>query len=111
MRIKQHKQDYRNVVGSSHQEGESSSWMADHYWDYHRNESLPDPDKDYSFQVIGTHRDPLSRQLEEAIRINKALDTGILIDRRNEESKVKSLNRRGETFAAYKRWNPGFQSS
>ena len=57
--------------------------------------------------MVGVHRDPLSRQIEESIRINRALDRGQLLGRGNNIINVKSLNRRGESFDPIKRWVPG----
>ena len=64
------------------------------------------PEKNFKFQIVNNHRDPLSRQLEEAVRINKALENGIAIDRSQKEVSVSCLNRRGEAFAPYQRWDP-----
>ena len=112
MRTNQHKQDCRRAsrTGQSRtetQDEETSSWMLDHWNACHKEEGIPDPDKDFAFSVVGVHRDPLSRQIEESIRINRALDIGQLLGGGNNIINVKSLNRRGESFDPIKRWVPG----
>ena len=80
--------------------------MDDHYRTCHPEMEGQNPERDIKFQILSNHRDPLSRQLKEAVRINKALETGVAIDRSQKEVKVNSLNRRGEAFAPYQRWDP-----
>ena len=60
---------------------------------------------DYDFQVISTHKDPLTRQTAEAIRIQKALQQGTHVQRNGKPVKIISLNRKGEYFAPMERWN------
>ena len=60
---------------------------------------------DYTFNVLLMHRDPLTRQTKEAIRICKALETGNHIQANGKQVKIFSLNRKGEYFAPRERWN------
>ena len=106
VRVGQHREDYRKVTRATNQEEESSSWMNDHYKSCHPLMEGQNPERDFKFQIVGNHRDPLSRQLEEAVRINKALENGITVDRSQKEVSVSCLNRRGEAFAPYQRWDP-----
>ena len=48
----------------------------------------------------------MTRQLEEAVRVTKALNSNIHTDKKNLETDVISLNRRGETFEPNRRWDP-----
>ena len=48
---------------------EGSSFMYDHYNDVHSNDMDFDPYTNFSFEIIETFRDPLTRQLNEAARI------------------------------------------
>ena len=106
VRVGQHMKDYRSVNRATNLEEESSSWMDDHYKACHPDVEGTNPDNDFKFQILSNHRDPLSRQLEEAIRINNALETGLAIDRSKKKVCINSLNRRGEAFAPYQRWDP-----
>ena len=51
-----------------------SSWMWDHMYLKHGAPHVIDPLKDFKSQKISSHRDPLNRQIEEAIRIIQALE-------------------------------------
>ena len=62
-----------------------------------------DPLKDFRFEKVSSHRDPLNRQIEEAIRINQALEQKTLLARSGYIQKVNSLNRKEEHFAPRKR--------
>ena len=59
---------------------------------------------DYKFKPLSSHRDPLSRQITEAVRISKAINSGVHMNDRYEEIPVLSLNRKGECFAPLERW-------
>ena len=109
-RTQQHLQDYQRACAegqrssSNHREEDSkSSWMLDHSEEIHGG--LLDLEHDYEFQVLSSHRDPLTRQTAEAIRIQKALQQGIHIQRNGEPVQIISLNRKGEHFAPMERWN------
>ena len=109
-RTQQHLQDYQKACvegqrsSSIHREEDStSSWMWDHSHGIHGGPM--DLENDYEFQVLSSHRDPLTRQTTEAIRIQKALQQGIHISRNGEPVQIISLNRKGEHFAPMERWN------
>ena len=80
--------------------------MWDQQKEAHLSAPIQDPIKDYRFYIIGRHRDPLTRQLEEAVRITKALDSGKAPDRRGNLRDTNCLNRRGQSFAPRVRWIP-----
>ena len=105
----QHYNDYRNCIRREEQglerleEGDSkSSFMFDHMDKRHPGTNM-DPNNDFIFTLISTFRDPLTRQVSEAVRIKTAVENGTFIDSRNEKHKVKSLNRRLEHFAPIER--------
>ena len=59
--------------------------------------------KDFKFTVVSSHRDPLTRQVHEAVRIQQATDKLQFIKPDNSEILVKSINRRLEHFAPRER--------
>ena len=63
-----------------------------------------DPVRDFNFSILSRHRDPMTRQLEEAVRVTKALNGNKHTDKKNVD--VHYLNRRGETFEPNRRWDP-----
>ena len=73
-----------------------SSWMLDHSEGFHGG---PSPN------LLSTYRDPMSRQENEAVRINRALDHEVHTTARWKDVLVTSLNRRGECFAPIERWD------
>ena len=79
-----------------------SSFMFDHVAEKHHGVNM-DPDNDFKFTLIITFRDPLSRQISEAVRIKTAIENGIYIDKQNRKHKIISLNRRLEHFAPLER--------
>ena len=104
----QQQQQHNNISSKQQQQQHNniSSWMYDHYNKNHSQEEEPlDPKSDYSFQVIRNHRDAMSRQIEEAVRINQALDYGTMTNRENQELAIISLNRRGEHYPPRVRFN------
>ena len=83
---------------------ETSSWLLDHLLDKHQGElSGFDPWKDVLYKLVKEYRDPLSRQTDEAVRIQGAMASGILTLPSGQES-VCVLNRKGEYFSARERW-------
>ena len=79
--------------------------MWDHMVQKHGSPRDIDPIKDFRFEKVSSHRDPLNRQIEEAIRINQALEQKTLIARSGYIQKVNCLNRKEEHFAPRKRNN------
>ena len=59
---------------------------------------------DYTFTVLSTHRDPLEREIAEAIRIKQAIETRTMIDVKGKTLHVNSLNKKLEHFAPRERW-------
>ena len=109
VRSSQHYRDYKYCIRRKlqglerlEQDDSKSSFMFDHMDDKHPDSNM-DPDKDFKFTIIDTFRDPLSRQVSEAVRIKAAVEKGIFIDFRNKKHIVNSLNRRLEHFAPIER--------
>ena len=75
--------------------------MMDHTRQFH--EGHMDVKGDYNISVLSSHRDPLSRQSTEAVRIARALKSGIHTDPRGKEVKITSLNRKGKFFSPLER--------
>ena len=95
-RSNQHYEDYStHVVGSRRHE--VSSWMWDHTSEAHGGVISENHKEDYTFRLVGQFRDCLSRQLEEAIRIDSVEQSGHRLGERNKK-KVKSLNRKEEHY-------------
>ena len=104
-RFHQHVKDYikasKQTPGSLLDE-EHSSFMMDHSRTFHGGHQ--DFKKDFLIKVISTHRDPLTRQTTEAVRIQMALGSGIHTNTKWKETPITSLNRKGEFFAPVERW-------
>ena len=76
-RAQQHLNDYRvaSAKGPGHTQGPRdeeapSSWMWEHSLEEHGGPQ--NLETDYPFQVLASYRDPLTRQVAEATRIQKA---------------------------------------
>ena len=76
----------------------TTSFMWDHWASAHSNQGSPETDKEFRFKILSKHRDPFNRQITEAIRIEKALDNNIILDKSDKPTEIKSLNRRFEHF-------------
>ena len=88
--------------GTSDQD-KTSSFMFDHHMETHPDE-IEDTVEDFKFKLLGTYRDPLTRQLMEAVKIKTALDKEILKQTNRQVINIESLNLRGEHFAPRERW-------
>ena len=66
--------------------------MYDHYNDVHSNDMDFDPYTNFSFDIIQKFRDPLTRQLNEAARIQSAYN-GVHIDLNNRGHPIGQLPR------------------
>ena len=77
--------------------------MMDHYKECHGNVSNVNPKNDFKFSIIKRHNDPFTRQTEEAVRINQAIDSRTFTNKNNNLIPIVPLNRRGEIFAARSR--------
>ena len=72
--------------------------MVDHHRSKHQNEGLPNPEADYRFEVLAKHKEPMTRQIEEACRIAQAFDQKSITTTSGEIIPIISLNRKGECF-------------
>ena len=82
-RYKQHYADYikaarlhKNRGGNSEL---TSSWMWDHTLVDHAGEVGSDPHQDYHFHLVSNHRESMTRQITEALRIEKSLEYDIQV--------------------------------
>ena len=71
----------------------------DHSREVHRGINGLDPHKDVRFVKENTHRDTLSRQVEEASLITWGLEKGLEIRASNDPEFIVCLNRKEEIFA------------
>ena len=55
------------------------------------------------FSVLSTFRDPMSKQLMEAVKIQRAQDRGTFLAKGEEVIQVLSLNKKYEQFAPQQR--------
>ena len=83
-RSSQHISDHKRTVlrkgtSTQTQDPSPSSWIADHAEESHGGLTGLDPDRDIKFIKGKTHRDPLSRLIEEATLINWGLERGLEI--------------------------------
>ena len=105
-RYHQHVRDYTVASNQNPQQHEDqedrSSFMMDHSRAVHGGHH--DHRTDYSIKVLSSHRDPLSGQSTEAVRISRALRTGIHTNSSWKEVHVNSLNRKGEFFSPVERF-------
>ena len=76
----------------------TTSFMWDHWTSAYSNQGNPEPEKEFRFQILSKHKDPFDKQITEAVRIEKALDNNILLDKSDKLTEIKSLNRRFEHF-------------
>ena len=77
--------------------------MWDHAKHQHPDDANIDPDQDFRFEVFSTFKDPLTRQLTEAVMINRAAEHKTQTDKKHKEIRVNPLNRRYECFAPRER--------
>ena len=95
-RSNQHYGDYStHVVGDKREK--ISSWMWDHTRDAHSGNISDNPRDDCKFRLVGMFKDCLSRQLEEAVRIDSVEQSGRRVGDRSGR-KVMSLNRKEEHY-------------
>ena len=103
-RSSQHISDHKRTVSkkgrsSQTQDPSPSSWIADHAEESHGGLTGLDPEKDIKFIKGKTHRDPLSRLIEEATLINWGLERGLEIGASKDPESIVCLNRKEEMFA------------
>ena len=93
------RQQIRNTIQQDNTYEKASSWMTDHMDLTHRDDTETfNPRIAFSFNLLRKHRDSMSRQIEEAVRINQSLDSKTLTDSNNIDKMIVPLNRRGECF-------------
>ena len=95
-RSNQHFADYSTHVAGSRRQ-EASSLMWDHTVETHNGEISDNPREDFQFRVVGVFRDCLSRQLEEAVRLESIENGGLRLGDKLRR-KVVSLNRKEEHY-------------
>ena len=114
IRANHHIKDYNKVIrldpGELQDEptirkSELSSWKIDHFKASQGDEDPPDPREDFKFSLIQTHKDPFTRQVEEACRITQPLDKHTLTSLSGVQDPIIPLNRKGEMFAPRERHN------
>ena len=85
-RAKEHQSKYRKsakdraVPSTNPEDNVQGSRMWDHTYTNHGAPQLEELsiEKDYRFEAVSGHRDPLNRQIEEALRIVKARESGCM---------------------------------
>ena len=85
---------------------EGTSWMWGHIKSSHSSHTNPNPQEDFSFNVMSAHKDPMTRQLMESVRIQLALGNGTHIDQKGSELSIISLNRKNKFFTKRKLFDP-----
>ena len=105
IRTQQHRADFMKARRLNGSEQEHLSWMWSHMKASHPDQDNIDIRRDFKFSILSRHRDPLSRQLEEAVRISNGLDREIHTDRKGLEIKISCLNGKEEAFAPQVRWD------
>ena len=103
-RTGQHLNDFAKAIrkegrGTQNTGQEASSWITDHAREAHGGVHGIDPIKDIKFIRKSSHRDPLTRQVEEAALITWGLEKGQDIGSKNEPEFIVCLNRKEEKFA------------
>ena len=103
VRSNQHLDDYRRCQRQTNSDPdiESSSFMWDHHINEHGQDQI-DPENDYIWSLLDRMKDPMTRLIKEAVRIEEALSKGIHHTHLGQR-KIKSLNRKEEHFQARKR--------
>ena len=81
---------------------EASSFMWDHMKDRHPDIKTAE-DIHFKFEVVTGFRDPLTRQITEAIRIGQARDDQVFYNSRGEGQVAMTLNRKSEFFSPRER--------
>ena len=95
----QHQDDY--VSNFTRGRKAKSSWMWDHIEGHHEGRPGQDYREDFTFRLLGAFRDCLSRQTDEAVRLEMVEVYGRLPGDKGEGAGgtiVETLNGRGEFF-------------
>ena len=99
-RASQHTDDYTSNLPGRKVKGKAS-WMWNHVGERHGGRGSSNPEKDIQFRLMGKFRDCLSRQLDEAVRLEMIEKHGRVLGDRGERrggKVVEILNSRGEYF-------------
>ena len=98
-RAEAHYQDYQSNRQNSRRKP-VSSWMWDHTQSHHNAAISQDFRQDFTFRLQGVFRDPLSRQLDEAVRIGMVEGHGKVLGDRSEGvgGSAVVLNRKDEHY-------------
>ena len=78
-------------------------------WDHHIQEhglTQTVSNDNFQFHIVKTFRDPMTRQIKEASRIQLALNRNFHEDPKGANIPIVSFNRKSEYFAARKRFDP-----
>ena len=78
--------------------------MWDHIQMTHPSSLNGNVTDEFSWEVISTFKDPMTRQITEAVVIQTALGKGTLLKGRESEIPIVSLNRKNEYFLQRKRF-------
>ena len=70
--------------------------------DVHQGSSAIHPETDFAFTVVTSFKEPLTRQIVETVKIQRALDHGTFESLMGNIA-INSLNRRSEHFAPQER--------
>ena len=98
-RAQQHRDDYVSNYSSNRKP--KGSWMWDHVLKEHGGLPGPVASEDFTFRLVGTFRDCLGRQTDEAVRLELTELLGYVLGDRGKGvggRTVEILNRRGEYF-------------
>ena len=83
-RAGQHTNDYRRrakqELTDKDNDDKISSFMYDHHEDKHNGETI-DPKNDYKFRLLTSEKQPLDRQILEAVKIKRGLEIETLKDK------------------------------
>ena len=98
VRSKQQLEDYKRCQRQINNDldNESSSFMWDHHINEHGNDQI-DSDNDYSWNMLDRMKDPMTRQIKEAVRIEDALSKGIHQTHLGQR-RIRSLNWKEKHF-------------
>ena len=80
-----------------------SSFMWDHHAVEHNDREISK--EDYEFNIVNRFNDAMTRQIEEAVCIQTAIQTGVHIDNKGKSHNIRTLNRKNEHFTARKRFD------
>ena len=61
-------------------EDDEKSSILDHFKEAHKDDPDVVPKRDIKFSVLASYKDPLTRQIAEAVKIRKALEKNTFLD-------------------------------